>query len=157
MKLTLYWFPTSKEAWFNEVIANYEKKISFYQPFVVEALKVKKAGREAAEQKRDFEEKLLLTKIKPTDYVVVFDEKAGIPKCSLEFSKNLVTALESSKQRLVFIIGGAFGLGSEVKDRANLQLSFSYLTLSHQVALTVALEQIYRGLTIWKGHPYHNE
>ena len=68
----------------------------------------------------------------------------------------MVRALESSKQRVVFLIGGAFGIGDKVKARANLKINLSNLTMSHQMALAMCLEQIYRAFTIWKNHPYHN-
>ncbi|MCB0390444.1 MAG: 23S rRNA (pseudouridine(1915)-N(3))-methyltransferase RlmH [Bdellovibrionales bacterium] len=156
MKIYLYWFPSSKENWLKEFIETYEKKISFYQTFQVEALRVKKAGRESSEIKKEHEEKILLSKIRDSDYVIVFDEKGYSCKDSIEFSQKLVHALESSKQRIVFIIGGAFGLGDKVIERSDMRLSFSKLTYSHQVAMVVGLEQIFRSFTIYKGHPYHN-
>ncbi len=156
MTLVLYWFPTSKEEWLSEVIEKYEKKINFYFPFKIEPLKPKKLSREEAHIKIKHEEKVVLDKIKPTDFVIAFDEAGKLAADSVKFSQQLVRAIESSKKRVVFIIGGAFGLGGEVKKRSDLTLSLSSLTFSHQIVLAVALEQLYRSLTIYKNHPYHN-
>ncbi len=55
---------------------------------------------------------------------------------------------------LVFVIGGADGLPAEWKPRADLLLSLTPLTLPHELARVVLAEQIYRGLTMQRGHPY---
>jgi 23S rRNA (pseudouridine1915-N3)-methyltransferase len=64
--------------------------------------------------------------------------------------------LESGKSRLVFVIGGAYGFSDEVYARADMKWSLSALTFNHWLAQLAALEQVYRGLTILKGIPYHN-
>jgi 23S rRNA (pseudouridine1915-N3)-methyltransferase len=55
---------------------------------------------------------------------------------------------------LVFIIGGADGLPSEWKPKADLLVSLSALTMPHELARVVLAEQIYRALTTLRGHPY---
>lgn len=54
-----------------------------------------------------------------------------------------------------FIIGGPEGLGRKVRDRADVLLKLSDMTLPHEMARLLLLEQIYRGFTILRGHPYH--
>ena len=56
-----------------------------------------------------------------------------------------------------FIIGGADGLSSETKARADTLLRLSALTLPHALAQVILLEQIYRGATLLTGHPYHRK
>jgi 23S rRNA (pseudouridine1915-N3)-methyltransferase len=58
-------------------------------------------------------------------------------------------------QDLAFLIGGAYGLGDAVQDRCDDAIRLSDLTLPHELARLVLLEQIYRGNTILKGEPYH--
>lgn len=152
----MFWFPTSKETWLDSVIENYHKKINFYVPFEVQDLKTKKIARENSLAKRKYEEEMFFNKINDSDFLVIFDEKGRLPKSSEDFSKELVRSLESSKQRVIFLIGGAYGIGEAIKQRANLKLSLSHLTMAHPVAMTMALEQIFRAFTIWKNHPYHN-
>ena len=57
----------------------------------------------------------------------------------------------------VFAIGGADGLGDEVRARADKLLSLSALTLPHQLVRVVLAEQLYRAWTILARHPYHRE
>ena len=56
---------------------------------------------------------------------------------------------------IIFIIGGSLGLSEEVKRRADLKQSFGRITLPHQLARVVALEQIYRAFKINAGETYH--
>ncbi len=56
---------------------------------------------------------------------------------------------------IVFVIGGSFGLWDEVKNRANVKLSFSKMTFPHQLFRVLLLEQIYRGFQIALGSKYH--
>ena len=64
--------------------------------------------------------------------------------------------LEASKD-LCFLVGGPEGLSDEFKQRADLLLSLSSLTLNHEIALLVLMEALYRSLTILKKIPYHRE
>ena len=75
---------------------------------------------------------------------------------SYKFSAEIQKAIEANKKRVIWVVGGAFGLSDDSKRRANVTLCLSKLTLNHLVAQTLLLEQIYRGLTIIKGIPYHN-
>ena len=58
---------------------------------------------------------------------------------------------------LVFVIGGAYGFSDEIYTKYPNKFSLSNMTFSHQIIRTFLLEQIYRGMTILKGQPYHNE
>jgi len=69
---------------------------------------------------------------------------------SIKFAKIL-----EDKQQVNFFIGGAYGLEEEFKNRCNIKLSLTPLTLSHKIAKLVLFEQIFRALTINNNHPYH--
>jgi 23S rRNA (pseudouridine1915-N3)-methyltransferase len=75
MKWTLYDFKTAKEPWYDEGEALYLKKINPYVPFEVIHLKTLKSDRDESEQKKKFEEKILLEKITKDDFVILLDEK----------------------------------------------------------------------------------
>lgn len=156
MKIVLYHFATAKEAWAEEAQSLYQKKIGHFVKIEVLALKPKKSSRDEAQLKKAEESKFLLENLTKDDYVVLFDEK-GKSFSSLEFSKKLEGAMASSKKRIVFVIGGAYGVTDEVRRRAELVVSLSTLTFNHLLAQTVALEQIYRAFTILNRLPYHNE
>jgi 23S rRNA (pseudouridine1915-N3)-methyltransferase len=72
-------------------------------------------------------------------------------------SEELAVFLEDRLQQrdLILIIGGVYGLAAEVKKRADMQLSLSKMTFTHQMARVIILEQIYRAFTINRGKKYH--
>ena len=155
MKFVLMNLATAKEAWADEVTELYKKKISFFVPFEIQALKAKKSARDDADYKRNEESELLLKNLTKDDYVVLFDER-GSAFDSIQFSKKVENILGSSKKRAVFVIGGAFGVNESVRNRADLKVSFSPMVMNHLMAQAVGMEQIYRAFTIIKKIPYHN-
>lgn len=155
MKAILFDFKTAKEEWFELAVATYIKKISPLISIQIVSLKSPKSSRDDAEGKKKSESLELLNQLTNDDYVFLFDEK-GKDYDSLEFSKQLEKAQMSGKKRLVFIVGGAFGVIDEIKMKAQVKVSLSKMVMNHLVAETVALEQIYRGFTIIKKIPYHN-
>ena len=63
----------------------------------------------------------------------------------------------STGKDLILVIGGAYGFSPAVYERANGKLSLSQMTFSHQMIRLMAIEQIYRAMTILRGEPYHHE
>ena len=138
------------------VIDDYVGRIGHYMPFsvvVVPELKNTKALSE--EQQKEREGELILQKIKPTDTLVLLDER-GSEFGSVAFSQWLQHK-QSSARNLVFVIGGPYGFSKAVYNRADEQLSLSRMTFSHQLIRVVFAEQLYRACTIIKGEPYHHE
>lgn len=84
------------------------------------------------------------------------DEK-GKTYNSMSFSKLMEQQMAASVKNLIFVIGGAYGLGKAVKEKYKRTLRLSDLTFSHHLARTVLLEQIYRAYTILNNEPYHNK
>lgn len=156
MKIRLLSVSQSKEAFYLEACRLYAKKINHYIPFEIETLKPKGVERAQAKLKTAKESEEILRRIGPKDYVILFDEN-GKRMDSVKFSGELTRLFETGQSQLCFVIGGAFGVGPEVKSRAQLTLNLSPFVLNHLVAGVVALEQIYRAMTIWRGIPYHNE
>lgn len=156
MKIVLLSVQSGKEEWFQAACDVYSEKISHYASFELSFLKSKAHGREEKQIKCKLESESILEKLKSDDFVVLCDER-GKALDSMQFSKQLETWIISGKKRVVFIVGGAFGVSDELKKRAQFTWSLSPMVMNHLVAQTVALEQIYRGLTIWKGIPYHNQ
>ncbi|WP_457567679.1 23S rRNA (pseudouridine(1915)-N(3))-methyltransferase RlmH [Desulfurobacterium sp.] len=124
-----------------ETQEHYLKRISRFTK--VEVIEIKKR------KSREEEGKLLTSKMK--NFTIALDER-GETVTSKEFA-----ALLQNHRNISFLIGGADGLSEEVKKRAHRLLSLSRLTLQHDIARIVLLEQIYRGFHIIKGTPYHRE
>lgn len=155
MQVVLLCITSDHPDWVISAQEVYVKKIKAFTGFEIKDLKPKKHGRDQAEFKKKIESELLLENIKNEDFVVLLDEK-GKDLDSIEFSKKLSRWQMSGKKRLVFVIGGAYGVDQDVRKRADEMIKLSSLTFNHLVAQTVLLEQIYRGYTILKGLPYHN-
>ena len=109
----------------------------------LEVVEVKKGKSPKEEGER------ILSKLK--GFTVVLDER-GRELPSREFA-----SLISKHPNITFVIGGADGLSEEVKKRGNFLLSLSKMTLQHDVARIVLLEQIFRAQEILRGSPYHRD
>lgn len=101
------------------------------------------------------EGEMILRSIPGDEFVVALDER-GKEMSSIDFAGFLGGKLDTG-QALTFVIGGAFGLSEAVKKRADLKLSFSKMTFTHQMIRIFLLEQIWRGFCIIKGKEYHHE
>ena len=97
------------------------------------------------------ESKTILNSLNKDEKVIALTEEGELLP-SKAFAQRL-QAFEST--RLAFLIGGADGLTSELKDLAHLKLSLSPMTLPHEIARLLLIEQIYRATDIIKGGPYH--
>jgi len=95
-----------------------------------------------------------LTKTLPEAAFIIALDSTGTQFSSEDFAKKLDQISQNSKS-IAFIIGGSHGLSDELKQSANLILSFSKFTLPHQMAKAILLEQIYRAETIFAGSKYH--
>ena len=90
----------------------------------------------------------------PGDAIVVACDPGGVVMDSALFARWLQDQRESARS-VAFVIGGAHGLGTAVRQRANRRLSLAPWTLPHEVARLVLVEQLYRAGTIMRGEPYH--
>ena len=96
---------------------------------------------------------MILNSLTNSDYVILLDSK-GSTLNSIEFlDKKMIL----STTRLVFVVGGSFGVSEEVYIRADSKLSLSKMIFSHQMIMLIFKEQLYRAFTILKGQKYHHE
>ncbi len=98
----------------------------------------------------------ILKSLKEDDFVVALDQK-GKEMETREVSEWLNKLQGQGIKRLVFVIGGAYGLDGSVLARANFTWSLSKLTFPHQLVRLVLLEQLYRAFSILKGSKYHHQ
>ena len=97
----------------------------------------------------------ILKQLKPGDYVVLLDER-GADIDSPAFAALLGRHLQAGTKRLVFIIGGAFGVDAEVTARADRTIKLSSLVFPHMLVRLVLIEQLYRAQSILNGSAYHH-
>ncbi len=155
MKHVVLDFKTSKQEWFEEFEGTYAEKINHFCDFEVIHLKTISVDRDQSQEKIQFEEKALLKKLTNDDYIILCDER-GKKFDSIQFADQHVRAQQSGKKRIVFIVGGAFGVSADIRAKAHLTISLSTMVMNHLVAESVLLEQIYRSFTIQNRIPYHN-
>lgn len=156
MKVILLTVGGEKESWLKELLAGYQKKLGHFVNFSLLQLRKRSLDRGSALAKKNAEARQLLNYLEDQDYVILFDEK-GRQMDSMDFASRLERALQCGRQRVIFTVAGAYGANEELRARAQETWSLSRLTFNHLIAQAVAAEQIYRGLTIWKGIQYHNE
>ena len=102
---------------------------------------------------KEKEGELLLAKI-PTGSLIISLDERGKQLKSEPFAKWLEERLSGYSQ-IYFLIGGAFGLSEEIRNKSNHLLSLSEMTLPHKLVRVILLEQLYRAYTIINNHPYH--
>lgn len=156
MKFIFLSCASTSETWSDEAEALYKKKISPFISFEIKKLKIKKTSRGDRATKVKDDSDSLLSELKADDFVILFDER-GQALDSKKFSEKIQNVLISGKKRVVFIIGGAYGVDERIRSKAQLTICLSPMVMNHLVAQTVALEQIYRSFTILKNLPYHND
>jgi 23S rRNA (pseudouridine1915-N3)-methyltransferase len=98
----------------------------------------------------------LLSLLKKEDYVVLLDEKGKDMK-SEALAELVENRMIDSVKRLVFIIGGAYGVSPSVHVRANYTWKLSSLVFPHMLVRVILAEQLYRAMTILHGEKYHHE
>ena len=155
MILKLIAVGTRMPDWVSVGFQEYAKRLP--RQFALELLEVapEKRRNVSADTARRSEADRILAKVAATDHVVVLDEKGKTLN-----TKTLAQSLDDWRQlgrSLVFVIGGADGLDSQVRARANATLSLSAFTLPHGLARVVLAEQLYRAWSLLHNHPYHRE
>ena len=134
----------------------YSKRLMHYCNFErVDFSDIKNGKSLNREELKKREAHQFLKKIESTDFVVLLDEN-GKNKSSIEFANWISSRIELPNQTVVFVVGGAFGFDKELYERAQLQLSLSKMTFSHQMIRMLFLEQLYRGFTILNNEKYHH-
>lgn len=156
MKITLLIVGKTEDAYLNEGIDKYLKRLKHYAKVeVAEITELKNTKALTQEQQKAKEADLILKKITTLDYVILLDEK-GIEVSSSQFAAYIDKKAVGSVANLVFIVGGPYGFDQTVYQRANDKLSLSRMTFSHQMVRLFFVEQLYRAFTIIKGEPYHH-
>lgn len=139
------------------LIDDYTKRLSFYVKFDLEIIPdIKNVKNLSEAQQKEKEGELILSKITPTDHLILLDEN-GKTYSSVGFSDFLQKKMNAGIKTLVFVIGGPYGFSETVYQKAQGKVSLSEMTFSHQMVRLFIIEQIYRGFTILRNEPYHHQ
>jgi len=157
MKIRLIYVGKSKKDYLNGSLQDFYKRIKKFVALEEVIIPDISNSKSMTPEKRKLEEgKALISSVKDSEFVILMDEK-GKSFNSRGFAQFLEEKMIYSSSDLVIVVGGAFGFSDAVYQRANQKMSLSDMTFSHQLIRLILAEQLYRALTIIKGHPYHND
>ncbi|EMG38657.1 hypothetical protein PCS_00287 [Desulfocurvibacter africanus PCS] len=140
---------------FREAVEFYDTRVSRYYPLEIVVLKdAPKALDPMA--KASHEGQAILGKLTSQDRPICLDER-GKALTSRQFAATVGQWIEDPGSQPCFIIGGAFGLSDAVRGSCTTSIALGPMTMSHELARVVLLEQLYRAAAILHGHPYHHD
>ncbi len=142
MKLRVAWIGKTKDAAIQSLTSEYLKRLTRYVP--TESLELTNEASLATQ----------LEKTRGQHTLVLLDSR-GKQLSSEQFAELIRDHQDRGTQTLLFAVGPANGFSDQTRARAAFQLSLGKMTLAHELARVVLLEQLYRAFTILKGHPYH--
>ena len=154
MKLSIFSVGKNHDSYIKEGVEQFTKRISHYYPIdwqlispskLTDAIQIKKA-----------EAISILKALTTTDVLILLDEK-GKMLSSPGLANLLQQKANQSAQRIVFLIGGAYGVDDEIKKRANFTWSISDLVFPHMLVRLILAEQVYRACSILANEKYHHE
>lgn len=145
LKITVIAVGKLKERFWRDACAEYSKRLGGYCNLTV---------REIPDSNREQESTLVLEALPENATIIVLDIQ-GKETSSEALASQIERYTVEGVSHLVFVIGGSDGLTNAVKERASLCMSFGPITLPHNLARVVLLEQVYRAFKIIKREPYH--
>lgn len=153
MKITIVAVGRLKERHWKEAADEYRKRLGPYAR--VEVVEVTDRDVTADEQRALEAEAADVLRAIPDGATVAALEIGGAARSSESFAEWIERLGTSGRPNLVFVLGGAAGLHPDVLRRADERVSLGPMTLPHQLARVVLLEQLYRAYRIIRGEPYH--
>lgn len=154
MKITVLAVGRLKERHFREAADEYLKRLGPYA--TVEMIEVPDRDVSRDTPRALAEEGAALLRAIPAGACVVALDISGKQRSSEQFAGWLEEGMVSGRSHVVFVLGGAAGLGEAVLAKADERMSLGPMTLPHQMARVVVLEQVYRAFRIIRGEPYHH-
>jgi 23S rRNA (pseudouridine1915-N3)-methyltransferase len=138
----------------DEEIGRYCKLCTPFAPVSVTYLKSPSSSAYPKHELLEVEASIMRLRVRKNSTCVALSEEGKILKGSHAFAQWVSTKMQDARG-LTFLIGGAYGLSSGLKNSCSEVISLSPLTFAHKLCLVVLLEQVYRAFTILRNHPYH--
>jgi len=140
-----------------KAIDDFTKRISnYYKTEWLIIPPLKNAASLSTNNLKDIEAQALLSKINKEDFLVLLDE-TGKQLSSVELANFISQKATAGVHSIIFLIGGAFGVNAEIKQRANFTWSLSKLVFPHMLVRLILAEQVYRACTILRNEKYHHQ
>jgi len=157
MKLAFWFIGKSTPQYVVDGIAEFEKRLKHYTNYETFCFPhVKHSNKLPAKELKKKEAEMVLAKLDKQDHLFVLDENGKEYK-SIDFAKSLEHWMQIYPGRIIFLVGGAYGIDEELLKISKSKISLGKATYSHQVIRIMFLEQLYRAFTIIRGEKYHNQ
>jgi 23S rRNA (pseudouridine1915-N3)-methyltransferase len=135
----------------------YASRLKHYVRFDIQELSDVKAGKNMpSDELKKKEAEQFLKKIPSDAFVILLDEN-GKQYQSRQFALEIEKWMIQTSKDIIFVVGGAFGFAPAMYERAQLKISLSSMTFSHQLIRLIFVEQLYRAFSIINQEPYHND
>ncbi|MGM0666103.1 MAG: 23S rRNA (pseudouridine(1915)-N(3))-methyltransferase RlmH [Bacteroidota bacterium] len=157
MKLSIIQVGKTNEGFISEGLSLYYSRIRKMMTLEIISVGTSKDARNKPESVQKSEEAASISAYFKKDDVIVLLDESGQQINSRDLASYLQKTMNSGPRRIVFVIGGPWGLGAELHGKASKVLSLSRMTFPHQLVRLLFAEQLYRALTIIKGIPYHHD
>lgn len=154
MKIAICSVGKANESYIKEGVDQFTKRIGHYYPIDWVLLTPSKLTEPAQIKKAEADS--IIKALAKTDILILLDEK-GKMLDSPGLAKLIQQKANQSAQRIVFLIGGAYGVDQSIKERANFTWSLSELVFPHMLVRLILAEQIYRACSILANEKYHHE
>ena len=152
MKIKILCLGKSKSGYIKEGVKEYLKRISAFTNIeLIELPDVKLTSTINIDIVKEKEAVIIEKYFDNRSFLIVLDEN-GKQLDSIKFS-NFISGITHNE--IIFVIGGVYGISEKILERADLRLSFSKMTFTHQMIRLILIEQIYRAFTIRSGKKYH--
>ena len=148
MKLRFIWIGKTKDSNWKALQDEYLRRLSHFVKYEIVELKDTTPPANA-----EIEGERIIAALNPRTFAVLLDVK-GDAISSHDLAVTVETWQNRGLKEVSFLIGGANGVSRQVAEMADISLSLSFLTLTHEMARVVLVEQLYRAYTIIKGFPY---
>ena len=157
MKIECWAIGKPHESYVDEGVKDFTKRIENYYPVEWRLFNLKKnTGSISPKELKHEESLLILGSLKTEDWLVSLDEK-GKTLSSRKLAAFIQDRGNESIKRLIFLIGGAYGLDETVLKKSKFIWSLSNLTFPHQLVRLILAEQIYRACSIGRNEKYHHD
>lgn len=157
MEISLLVIGKTSISYIKEGISEYCKRLSRYVKYsIIELPDIRKSGKLSESEQKSAEGVIIMREISENDYVILLDER-GKEYTSRDFAGWLERLMAAGRKRIVFIVGGPYGFSQEVYSRGDAMLSMSKMTFNHEMVRLFFTEQLYRGVAILNGLPYHHD
>jgi len=154
MKISIWSVGKNNESYIKEGVAEFTKRISHYYPIDWQIIAPSKATQPAAIKKEEAQN--IMKPMASTDVLILLDE-TGKMLNSPGLAQLIQQKANQSNQKIIFLIGGAYGVSDDIKKRANHTWSLSQLVFPHMLVRLILSEQIYRACSILANEKYHHE